>query len=67
MDWQWVAVTVSVTAAAVYVARRSWRAWAGRTAGCGGGCSCPAKETAPRAGKVPLIPPSELTARFRRR
>jgi hypothetical protein len=67
MDWQWVAVAVSVTAAAVYLGRQTWRTWAGRKASCGN-CSCANKtDTTPARTATRLISADELTARLRRR
>jgi hypothetical protein len=67
MDWQGIAVLVCVAAAAAYVARQTWRTWAGRKAGCGS-CSCNASTAAAQPiGSASLISPSELTARLRRR
>jgi hypothetical protein len=67
MLWQWSAVALSVLVAVAYLARQTWRTWAGRKSGCGE-CSCAAKkETSPRGSSVPLIPTSELTSRLRRR
>jgi hypothetical protein len=67
MDWQWPAVVCTVAVAAAYVARRAWRTWSGRTAGCGS-CSCGPKAQAPGQGNaVRLISGDELTARLRRR
>jgi hypothetical protein len=67
MDWQWVAVAASVAAAAIYLARQTWRTWAGRKAGCGN-CSCANKnDTASARPATRLISADELTARLRRR
>jgi hypothetical protein len=63
MDWQPVAVAVSVALALAYVVRGALRAWRGRSAGCGG-CKCPGPEAAARNGKAAaLIPPDQLTLR----
>jgi hypothetical protein len=41
MDPQLIAVAVLIALAALYVLRRTIRAWAGTKAGsCGGGCGC---------------------------
>jgi hypothetical protein len=64
VDWQWLVVTLAVTAAAAYVVRGVWRSLAGRKAGCSGGCACPAK-TAPDA-PAPLIPVEQVGLRRRR-
>jgi hypothetical protein len=66
MDWQWFAVAVCVGVAGAYLARQTWRTWAGRKAGCGS-CSCAGKAGAQAAAAAPLISVSELTARLRRR
>jgi hypothetical protein len=63
MDWQLPLVLVCTALAAAYVARRTWLAWSGRKAGCGG-CKCAApKAAAPRADS--LISVEELTGRLR--
>jgi hypothetical protein len=67
MDWQLVVVLVIVAAAVLYLARASWRAWRGKKAGCGGGCSCaktPATNTEAN-GHVTLIPVEQLSLRQR--
>jgi len=67
MDWQWFGVVITVSAAAAYLARQTWRSWFKRNAGCSG-CSCATKTEIPReAGGGRLIPSDELTARLRRR
>jgi hypothetical protein len=63
VDWQLVLVALCVAAAAAYVARRTWRAWRGAGAGCGG-CRCAGP--APQAKAAPLISAADLTARLRR-
>jgi len=63
MDWQLPLVIVIVTAAAAYVARKTWRAWLGTKAGgCGGGCGCASKATEAR-DKTILIPVNQLGLR----
>jgi hypothetical protein len=64
VDWQVILVGLCVALALAYLARRGWRTWRGRAAGCGG-CKCaPAPETRPAA---PLISAEQLTARLRHR
>jgi hypothetical protein len=38
LDLQLIAVAVIVALAGAYVARATWRAWAGRKGGCASGC-----------------------------
>lgn len=38
MDWQLAIVMACVAAAAVYIARATWRTWHPKSGGCGGGC-----------------------------
>jgi hypothetical protein len=67
MIWQWLAVAVCVVMAGGYVARQTWRTWAGRGTGCGA-CSCAGKTpSAAENAPIRLISTSELTARLRRR
>jgi attachment p12 family protein len=40
MNWQLAIVIVLVAAAGLYLARQTWRTWAGKKAGCGSGCGC---------------------------
>lgn len=49
-DWQNLAALTAVFAAALYVARRAWRQFAGRrpTSGCGACASCPGDKTSGR-------------------
>ena len=63
MDWQWALVGLCVALAAVYLARRAWRTWRGRAAGCGG-CKC-AAPPARKEGTTTLIPAEQLTMRPR--
>jgi hypothetical protein len=66
MNWQWLAVGISVTLASLYLARQSWRTWSGRKSGCGS-CSCASKTAVPKtAGMATFIPSSELMVRSRR-
>jgi hypothetical protein len=62
MDGQLIAAGVIVCGAVFYLARQTWRTWAGRSSGCSKGCACGDKKTQP-AGK--LIPAEELTLRMR--
>jgi hypothetical protein len=65
MDWQLVVVGLAVAAALGYLVRQSWRTWAARKGGCGGGCGC-AKAPAEEAnGTVTIIPSEQLTRRLR--
>ena len=67
MGWQWLAVALCVVVSAGYIARQTWRTWAGRGAGCGT-CSCASNTQRPAESKpIRLISPSELTARLRRK
>ena len=62
MGWQLVLVGLCVALALGYLARRGWRTWRGRAAGCGG-CKCttpPARQEA-----ATLIPVEQLTLRSR--
>ena len=61
MEWQWALVGLCVALAVAYLARRTWRTWRGRAAGCGG-CKCPAPPA--RQGET-LIPAEQLTLRTR--
>jgi hypothetical protein len=68
MDWQLPLVLLCLALAALYVARRTWRTWSGKGAGCGGGCKCDGgKAAAPAAQAKPLIPVEDLTWRLRGR
>jgi hypothetical protein len=58
MDWQLVAVVPIVALAGGYLLRRTWRAWGGRKAGCGGGCGC----KAPAADRAVTFIPAESVA-----
>lgn len=62
MDTQLLIVGVIVSAAAVYLGRRSWRTWTGKKAGCGKGCDCSGGKAAQRPA---LISSDELTLRMR--
>jgi hypothetical protein len=66
MDWQLLTVGVIVAGAVLYLARQSWRTWAGTKSGCGGcggGCGKPSK-TGQTKGPV-LIPIEQLQVRRR--
>ena len=64
MEVQLVLTGLIVGLAALYLARRSWRTWSGRRAGCGkgcgDGCAAPKEET-----PATFIPSSQLTLRSR--
>jgi hypothetical protein len=63
-NWQMPLVALIVLAAVAYLARRVWRALAGRKSGGCGGCSCaraPSTEERPGA----LIPAEQITLRLR--
>jgi hypothetical protein len=59
MTLQVTLVAVIVAAAAIYLARRGWRAWSAR--GCAGGC-CKSNSASPTH---PLIPADDLLGRLR--
>jgi hypothetical protein len=64
MNWQLFAVTACVAAAAIYLARQSWRTWAGKGKACGGGCHCGDTAKSPDdATHANLIPVEQLTLR----
>jgi hypothetical protein len=60
MLWQWIIVGLLVSAAIVYLLRRTWRSWQTGKTGCGGGCGC-AKPSEARS----LISSDDLTLRLR--
>jgi hypothetical protein len=60
IDWQTIAVAVSILAAVVYLLRHAFRKTA-RKAGCGGGCHCGKEQ--PKG----LISSGDLVSRLRRR
>jgi hypothetical protein len=59
MDPQLIVVVMLVSAAALYLARRTLRTWAGRGGSCSKGCGCGKSVRSP----VGLIPSEELTLR----
>ena len=62
MSWQEIVVLALVVVAAVYVARQTWREWAGaKKGGCGGGCGCASAK--PAANEPALV--EQLTVRKR--
>jgi hypothetical protein len=63
VEWQAILVGLCVALALAYLARRGWRTWRGRAAGCGG-CKC-GSETARKESATPLIPVEQITARLR--
>jgi hypothetical protein len=63
MDWQLAIVLVVIAAALLYLARRTWRTWAGAKGGCGGTCGCAGGKADGKS--VSLIPPEQLTLRRR--
>jgi hypothetical protein len=58
MTVQWLLVAVVAAIAAAYLARKTWRSWAG---GCGKGCGC----AAPPSRQAGLIAAEELTSRVK--
>ena len=62
MNWQLVLVALCVGVSALYVARQTWRTWAGKKSGCGG-CGC--GKTKPETAAPRIIPVEELTWRRR--
>jgi hypothetical protein len=63
MNWQLLVVMLLIVAASLYLVRQTWRTWAGKKSGCGGGCACASK---PKPGAEPaLIAPEQLTRRLR--
>jgi hypothetical protein len=67
VDWQLILVITIVGAAAVYLARSTWRSWRASKSGCGGGCGCATKAADKPGlnGKTTLISSEQLTARLR--
>jgi hypothetical protein len=63
VNGQLLIVMVLVAAASLFLVRQTWRAWAGRKAGCGGGCGCASKPNSRQ--EAPLIAPEQLTQRLR--
>lgn len=63
MDWQLLFALGLVVAAVVYLFRQTWRAWAGKKAGCGGGCGCADKPR--KTSDAPLIAPEQLLSRLK--
>ena len=61
MDPQLLIVSLIVSAAALYLGRRSWRTWTGKKSGCGKGCDCSGTKAGARSA---LISTDELTARM---
>lgn len=63
-DWNWqiAAVLLILTGALVVLARRAFRLWKGKSAGCGtGGCEeCPVQD-ASGARQKPFVPLDNLT------
>jgi hypothetical protein len=62
MNEQLIAVAVIVAGAALYLARRTWRTWAGKKTGCGKGCSCGDRGSE----RTPALIPSESLTLLRR-
>ncbi|MEO2090152.1 MAG: hypothetical protein ABGY75_11725, partial [Gemmataceae bacterium] len=55
MSAQLVAVIALVGLAVAYIARATWKLWAGWSKGCGSGCGkCGPTEAAPAKGRVSL-------------
>jgi len=63
MLWQLLIVGLIVTAAAAYIARRTWRTWRRKASGCGG-CGSGCKSDAPPSPAT-LIPADKLLVRRR--
>jgi len=52
---QLAAVIAIIGLAALYVARSTWRTWAGKKSGCGSGCGkCAAPAAPEEKGRFPL-------------
>jgi hypothetical protein len=64
MNWQWLAMALSLGVAAAYLGWRSWRTWGRKAAGCGGGCACPGKSGQMAASAPALIPADQLLSRL---
>jgi hypothetical protein len=64
MDWQLPLVLTCLALAVVYLARRTWRTWAGRGSGCGT-CKCGDKATANDPSGTKFIPIEQVTLRSR--
>jgi len=62
MNAQMLAVLLIVSAAVVYLARQTWRTWAGHGRGCGKGC-CGTAANKPQP--TAFIPSEHLTLRMR--
>jgi hypothetical protein len=56
-------VVLALGAAALYVARGTWRAWAGGKRGCGGSCGCAKPAVPPERIRIAA---EELLSRFQR-
>lgn len=54
MDGQLAIVGILIVAAVAYLARSSWRTFAGKKAGCGSGCGMCAVEPEAKPGRIAL-------------
>jgi hypothetical protein len=68
MPWQMPLVLLVIAAAAVYLARQTWRSWTGtKSGGCGGGCGCSKATATESKDGVTLVPVEQVTLRRRPR
>ncbi len=59
MEWQLAIVAMVIGAAALYLARSTWRTWRGTKGKCGGGCGCSKVPSAAPTAEQPAFIPIE--------